>query len=166
MNGREGLPVWLDQNLFRGATYADVLRPGRPQLWINASDIYNRTTFIYNTVNFGALCSDLRRYPLSEAVAASAAVPLIFSPIVIENFADRCEFNAPDWISSADRPGAPSILRASAAAIQRYREKNDVQFVKLLDGGMTDNLGLSGFVLELAAATEPYQPLTPVRPLI
>ena len=26
---------------------------------------------------------------------------------------------------------------------------------------MTDNLGLSGFVLELAAATKPYQPLTP-----
>ncbi|MGO8778416.1 MAG: patatin-like phospholipase family protein [Rhodomicrobium sp.] len=161
VNDRTGLPTWLDKNLFRGATYADVLKPGHPQLWINASDIYNRTTFIYNTVNFGALCSDLRRYPLSEAVAASAAVPFIFAPIVIENYADRCQFNAPDWVYSADRPGAPAILRASAAAIQRYREKTDVKFVKLLDGGMTDNLGLSGFVLELAAATKPYQPLTP-----
>lgn len=161
VNDRSGLPTWLDRNLFHGATYADVLKPGHPQLWINASDIYNRTTFIYNTVNFGALCSDLRRYPLSEAVAASAAVPFIFAPIVIENFADRCQFNAPDWVYSAGRPGAPSILRASAAAIQRYREKTDVKFVKLLDGGMTDNLGLSGFVLDLAAATKPYQPLTP-----
>jgi NTE family protein len=161
VNDRSGLPAWLDQNLFRGATYADVLKPGRPQLWINASDIYNRTTFIYNTVNFGALCSDLRRYPLSEAVAASAAVPLVFAPIVIENYADRCQFTPPDWAYSADRPGAPAILRASAAAIQRYREKSDVKFLKLLDGGMTDNLGLSGFVLELAAATKPYEPLTP-----
>ncbi len=161
VNDRSGLPTWLDKNLFRGATYADVLKPGHPQLWINASDIFNRTTFIYNTVNFGALCSDLRRYPLSEAVAASAAVPFIFAPIVIENYADRCQFNAPDWVYSADRPGAPAILRASAAAIQRYREKTDVKFVKLLDGGMTDNLGLSGFVLELAAATKPYEPFTP-----
>jgi NTE family protein len=161
VNDRSGLPAWLDKNLFRGATYADVLKPGHPQLWINASDIFNRTTFIYNSVNFGALCSDLRRYPLSEAVAASAALPLVFAPIVIENYADRCHFNAPDWVDSADRPGAPAILRASAAAIQRYREKSDVKFVKLLDGGMTDNLGLSGFVLELAAATKPYQPLTP-----
>ncbi len=161
VNDRTGLPTWLDKNLFRGATYADVLKPGHPQLWFIASDIYYRTTFIYNTVNFGALCSDLRRYPLSEAVAASAAVPFIFAPIVIENYADRCQFNAPDWVYSADRPGAPAILRASAAAIQRYREKTDVKFVKLLDGGMTDNLGLSGFVLELAAATKPYQPLTP-----
>ena len=161
VNDRSGLPTWLDENLFHGATFNDVLRPGRPQLWINASDIYNRTTFIYNSVNFGALCSDLRRYPLSEAVAASAAVPFIFAPIVIENYADRCAFTPPDWVYSADRPGAPSILRASAAAIQRYREKADVKFVKLLDGGMTDNLGLSGFVLELAAATKPYQPLTP-----
>ena len=161
VNDRTGLPTWLDENLFHGATFNDVLKPGRPQLWINASDIFNRTTFIYNTVNFGALCSDLRSYPLSEAVAASAAVPFIFAPIVIENYADRCTFTPPDWVYSADRPGAPSILRASAAAIQRYREKADVKFVKLLDGGMTDNLGLSGFVLELAAATKPYQPLTP-----
>jgi NTE family protein len=161
VNDRSGLPAWLDKNLFRGATYADVLQPGRPQLWINASDIFNRTTFIYNTVNFGALCSDLRRYPLSEAVAASAAVPLVFAPIVIENYADRCQFTPPDWAYSADRPGAPAILRASAAAIQRYREKADVKFVKLLDGGMTDNLGLSGLLLELAAATKPYEPLTP-----
>lgn len=161
VNDRSGLPAWLDQNLFRGATFDDVLKAGHPQLWINASDIYNRTTFTYNDVNFGALCSDLRRYPLSEAVAASAAVPFIFAPIVIENYADRCSFTLPDWVYSADRPGAPSILRASAAALQRYREKSDVKFVKLLDGGMTDNLGLSGFVLELAAATKPYQPLTP-----
>jgi NTE family protein len=161
VNDRSGLPAWLDKNLFHGATYADVLKPGHPQLWINASDIYNRTTFTYNAVNFSALCSDLRRYPLSEAVAASAAVPLIFAPIVIENYADRCQFEAPDWTYSADRAGAPAILRASAAAIQRYREKTDVKFVKLLDGGMTDNLGLSGFVLDLAAATKPYEPLTP-----
>jgi NTE family protein len=160
VNDRSGLPSWLDKNLFRGATYADVLKPGRPHLWINASDIFNRTTFIYNPVNFGALCSDLGRYPLSEAVAASAAVPLIFAPIVIQNYADRCQFEAPDWVASADRPGAPAILRASAAAIQRYREQSDVKFVKLLDGGMTDNLGLSGFLLELAAATKPYEPLT------
>ncbi len=161
VNDRSGLPTWLDKNLFRGATYGDVLKPGHPQLWINASDIFNRTTFIYNSVNFGALCSDLRRYPLSEAVAASAAVPLVFAPIVIENYADKCQFSAPDWVYSAGRPGAPAILRASAAAIQRYREKTDIRYVKLLDGGMTDNLGLSGFVLELAAATKPYEPLTP-----
>ena len=161
VNDRSGLPTWLDKNLFGGATYADVLKPGHPQLWINASDIYNRTPFVYNTVNFGALCSDLRRYPLSEAVAASAAVPLVFAPIVIENYADRCQFDAPDWVDSGGRSGAPAILRASAAAIQRYREKADVKFVKLLDGGMTDNLGLSGLLLELAASTKPYEPLTP-----
>jgi NTE family protein len=161
VNDRSGLPTWLDKNLFHGATYANVLGPGKPQLWINASDIYNRTTFIYNTVNFGALCSDLRRYPLSEAVAASAAVPFVFAPIVIENYADKCDFTLPDWVYSADRPGAPAILRASAGAVQRYREKTDVKYVKLLDGGMTDNLGLSGFLLELAASTKPYEPLTP-----
>jgi NTE family protein len=161
VNARDGLPRWLDKHLFHKATYGDVMKSGRPQLWVNASDIYNRTTFIFNRVNFGALCSDLSRYPLSEAVAASAAVPLIFAPIVIQNYADKCRFNAPDWIASAKRPGAPAILQASAAAIERYREKTDVQYVKLLDGGMTDNLGLSGLLLDLAAATKPYQPMSP-----
>ena len=58
----------------------------RPRVWINASDIYNRTTFIFAPVTFSALCSDLANYPVSLGVAASAAVPVVFAPIVIQNF--------------------------------------------------------------------------------
>src|SRR5262245_11303586 len=45
VNDSTGLQSWLDENLFKNATYGDVYKRGRPVLWINASDIYNRTPF-------------------------------------------------------------------------------------------------------------------------
>ena len=160
VNDRTGLPTWLDENLFHGATFDDVLRPGHPQLWINASDIFNRTTFIFNTVNFGALCSDLRRYPLSEAVAASAAVPLVFAPIVIENYADRCTFTRPTGFTpqTAGRARDPARFGGGDPALPREVRREVREAARRRHDRQS---GLSGFVLELAAATKPYQPLTP-----
>ena len=40
-------------------------------------------------MTFSALCSDLTSYPVSLAVAASAAVPVVFAPIVIQNYPGR-----------------------------------------------------------------------------
>jgi NTE family protein len=161
LNDSTGLQTWLDDNLFGGATYRDVFNRGRPKLLINASDIYNRTAFVYNKETFAALCSDLNNYPLSEAVAASAAVPLVFAPVVITNYADRCQYETPRWSQRALRnANAPSVLRANAEAVQRYRAKSDVKFVKLMDGGLTDNLGLTGILLERLSAGQPYEPLT------
>lgn len=161
LNDSTGLQEWFHENLFDGATYRDVFNRGRPKLLINAADIYNRTTFVYNQETFSALCSDLGKYPLSEAVAASAAVPLVFAPVVIENYADRCQYQQPRWAQRALRnANASSVLKANAEAVQRYRAKEDVKYVKLMDGGLTDNLGLTGILLERLTADQPYQPLT------
>jgi NTE family protein len=161
LNDSADLQSWLDENLFRSATYRDVFNRGRPKLLINASDIYNRTPFVYNKETFAALCSDINAYPLSEAVAASAAVPLVFKPVVITNYADRCQYAAPRWSQRALRnANAPALLKANAEAVQRYRAKSDVQYVKLMDGGLTDNLGLSGVLLERLGANEPYEPFS------
>ena len=155
-----GLQSWLDENLFHNATYRDVFKRARPVLWINASDIYNRTPFVFNQTTFAALCSDISAFPLSEAVAASAAVPLVFAPVVMTNFADRCQYSAPAWADRAiENPNAPSVLRANAEAIKRYRDRTDVKYVKLLDGGLTDNLGLTGLIERLGASA-PYEPMS------
>ena len=71
---------WLDENLFEGATFGDMRRTPGPGVWINAADIYNRTAFVFGSAAFTALCSDLASYPLADAVAASAAVPVVFAP--------------------------------------------------------------------------------------
>ena len=42
----------------------------------------------------------------------------------------------------------------------RYRDPEQVRFVKLADGGITDNFGLSGIVIAREAAGQPYAPLS------
>ena len=134
---------------------------GTPEVWINAADIYNRTAFIFADVTFRALCSDLANYPLSLAVAASAAVPVVFAPVVIQNYPGGCPAELPPWVERVrnDDTAAP-LIRAYADALERYRT-GDIKYVKLLDGGIVDKYGLAGFTISLLAANAPYGPLSP-----
>ncbi|MGB7120235.1 MAG: patatin-like phospholipase family protein, partial [Bradyrhizobium sp.] len=50
---------WLDQNLFDGARFDAFGEDRHPRVWINASDIYNRTPFVFGKTAFNALCSDI-----------------------------------------------------------------------------------------------------------
>jgi NTE family protein len=160
VNDAEQFPRWLDDNLFQGATFRDLDPQRRPRVWINASDIYNRTPFVFSDTTFGAICSDLASYPIASAVAASAAMPVVFAPIVLQSYPDRCVAKIPDWIERAqNNPSAPPILKESAAAIMRYRD-GSVPYIKLLDGGLVDNYGLSGFTIARLSADTPYGPLT------
>jgi NTE family protein len=161
VNDNTGLPVWLDANLYHHATFKDLLRRPRPRVWINASDIYNRTTFIFAPVTFSALCSDLSTYPVSLAVAASAAVPVVFAPVVIQNYPGGCPGALPAWVQRAhDNPNAPPLLKSYADALERYAS-GEIKYVKLLDGGLVDNYGLAGFTIARLASETPFGPLAP-----
>ncbi len=162
VNDASRLTGWLDRNLFDHATLGTLLQQGKPITWINASDLYNRTPFLFAPVTFAALCSDIRNYPLSQAVAASAAVPVAFVPIVLESFPAACATPLPPWVNRvlADR-NAGAQVRAFAEALKRYRDPEQIKYLKLADGGITDNFGLSGLVIARAAAEKAYMPLTP-----
>jgi NTE family protein len=164
VNDASRLPAWLDRNLFDNATLGDLFRPGKPIIWINASDLYNRTPFLFSPETFAALCSDISKYPLSNAVAASAAVPVAFVPIVLESFPTACSTPLPPWVNRviADRNSGAQV-RAFAEALTHYREPGQIEYLKLADGGITDNFGLSGLVIARAAADKPYLPLTPEK---
>ncbi len=116
---------------------------------------------MFGKTAFDAMCSDLLSYKISEAVAASAAVPLAFAPIVLETYPQRCQTALPAWIERArnDRNAQP-LLRDFAQAIASYHD-GSMRYIKLLDGGLVDNFGLSGFSIALLSATRPYEPLTP-----
>jgi NTE family protein len=161
VNDSSRLAGWLDQNLYEGATLADLYQPNKPIVWLNASDLYNRTPFLFSPVTFEALCSDPRKYPISQAVAASAAVPVAFVPIVLASFSDACSVPLPPWVDRvlADQ-SAGAQARAFAQALKRYRDPGQIRFVKLADGGITDNFGLSGIVIAREAVGQPYAPLT------
>jgi NTE family protein len=161
VNDNTGFPVWLDAHLYNHATFKDLLRRTRPRVWINASDIYNRTTFIFAPVTFSALCSDLSSYPVSLAVAASAAVPVVFAPIVIQNYPGGCPVALPGWVlRTHDNPNAPPLLKSYADALLRYAS-GEIKYVKLLDGGLVDNYGLAGFTIARLASETPFGPLAP-----
>jgi NTE family protein len=153
-------PRWLDRNLFDGATFASFNVNSRPWVWINASDIYNRTPFVFGPIAFNALCSDIRSYKIADAVAASAAVPLAFAPIVLETYPGGCATRLPDWIERArHNPDAQPLLRSFAEATARYHD-GSMKYVKLLDGGLVDNFGLAGMSIGMLAAQRPHEPMT------
>ena len=161
VNDTTGFPVWLDAHLYDHATLKDLLSKTRPRVWINASDIYNRTAFIFAPVTFTALCSDLTSYPVSLAVAASAAVPVVFAPIVIQNYPGGCPIGLPSWVARVrnDRNAKP-LIKSYADALERYRS-GELKYVKLLDGGLVDNYGLAGFTVARLASDSPFGPLAP-----
>ncbi|MDJ1158694.1 patatin-like phospholipase family protein [Chelatococcus sp. SYSU_G07232] len=165
VNDRKGLPRWLDANLFDGATFGTLgARPGLTLL-VNASDIYNRIPFVFSYETFNALCSDLDRYPLADAVAASAAVPVAFTPVVLRSYPQACDYATPFWMERTLAATDPASLglRALAEGLKRYRDAEVMRYVKLVDGGVTDNFGLQGFILSRAAAKNAYRPPTPGR---
>ncbi len=151
---------WFNANLFHNATFGDLVGR-RPVTLINATDIYNRIPFLFSPPTFAAACSDITQYPLAAAVAASAAVPGAFAPVVIESFPDQCNTPLPRWITAAaSNPNASPLLQAYARGMTDIRS-GKVKYVKLFDGGLIDNFGLSGITIMRAGQSTPYGPLRP-----
>ena len=70
----------FNKNLFSDGrhvqTFGD-LRQDRPRLLINATDLQSGRRFVFSNEKFDSLNSDLSKYPISYAVAASAAATVI-----------------------------------------------------------------------------------------
>jgi NTE family protein len=161
INDTTKFPRWLDRNLYNGATFRDLYAERRPRIFINASDIYNRTPFVFSNPAFSALCSDLASYPVADAVAASAAVPIVFAPVVIQNFPGQCRLQAPEWITRTRRDeDASPLLKSFADALVRY-SGGQMRYVKLLDGGLVDNYGLAGITIARLSSRTPFGPMSP-----
>jgi predicted acylesterase/phospholipase RssA len=87
-------------------TFAD-LRPDRPRLLINATDLQSGKPFCFTNEAFDVINSDLSSYPIAHAVAASAAVPVLLHHVTLRDY---------------------------STTFKQYRH--------LIDGGITDNLGI------------------------
>jgi NTE family protein len=120
----------LDEHVFMGRRFADISRH-RPMVYINATDMRHGQRFEFSQDQFDHLCSDLDRFPVARAVAASMAVPIVFSPITV-------------WNHRADCPAPPSLRPISGQAARS-------RYVHLVDGGLADNTGLNT-VLDTVAA--------------
>ena len=69
----------------RPLTFGD-LRRDRPRLLINATDLQSGRRFIFCNETFDEMNSDLSKYPMGYAVAASAAVPVLLHHVTLRDF--------------------------------------------------------------------------------
>jgi NTE family protein len=162
--GRSDLAAeYYDSQLFDGATLGDLLRGDGPALLINATDMTVATRFTFDQEQFDLLCSDSSRFPIARAVAASSAVPLLLSPVTLENFAVRgCGYRAPAWVDEEVARGfSSSRLHQEALRIAEYRNAGPGSYVHLVDGALADNLGLRS-TIEKAVEAGGYAQLATV----
>lgn len=141
-----------DGTIFKGATFADLQRRNGPLIVINASDLEGGIRFAFLQEFFDLLCSDLRSYPLADAVAASSAVPVLFEPVVLQNNSGCTAPHLPQ--PAEDSPQLQQVVKG----LRGYADKQQRHYVHLADGGLTDNLGLRAFqeTIDLAGGLRPF----------
>ncbi|MDM0111427.1 patatin-like phospholipase family protein [Variovorax sp. J22R133] len=157
--GRTEMAVsYYQRALFGNATFADLIRPDAPLILINSSDLGSGGRFSFAQEYFDLMCSDLGTFPLARAVAASSAVPVIFGPVVVENYGG-CDSRLPHWLATVkarniDNDYLGMVVHDDLA----YQDKVGHRYAQFVDGGITDNLGLRALLdaVELAGGAEKY----------
>ena len=153
----------LDRELFGHKTFAELNQPGKPYLILNATDMASGDVFSFTPKRFDDICADLDAQSIASGVAASAAVPVAFTPIALRNYsAERCVgVPVPSWVSNRLKGAYAPYLNVDAFRLARYandlRHGPDsfrrIDYVYLLDGGLADNLAVHGL---LEALSSPY----------
>jgi NTE family protein len=150
--GRSELAAdFYDEILFGGATFNDLLALNTPATAVTGTDLSTGARFQFSQDQFDLICSDLGKVRLSRAAATSSAVPVVFTPLTFHNYGGQCGAQPPVWVSDVTRPGNPQ--RPAGRALLRYRDITNYQdsanrpYLHIVDGGVSDNLGLRG-VLE------------------
>jgi len=158
--GRSELAADLyDEILFGGATFADLQRGAGPMIVASATDLSSGSRFYFTQKMFDVLCSDLNSVRLSRAAAASSGVPVVLSPVTIENYAGTCG-RKPSLLASrversagAARPAARTMQELKE--LRYYEDGTNRPYLHLVDGGVSDNLGLR----EILAILEEFEAL-------
>lgn len=139
-------------SVYDEATFADLERAHGPKVYINATDVVLGERFLFIQEYFDAMCSDLGQLPIAYAVAASSAVPAVLSPVSFRSRAGTCGYETPGFIRDGleMRETDPRRYRATSNFMQYANP--DKRFVHLVDGGISDNLGLRAGLDSVSAA--------------
>lgn len=145
--GRSEMAAQLyDKVLFNGATFDDLSRGTGPFISVSATDITTGSRVSFTQGLFDVLCSNLGAVPLSRAAAASSAVPVALSPVTINNYGGTCNYSAADWLKpffqSSDPPRPAARFIHELAEESDYKDSAKKPYIHLVDGGVSDNLGM------------------------
>lgn len=165
-----------NEQLYGGQTFAGMST--RPFIILNATNAALGQRFEFTQDDFDLIGSDLSQFPVGEAVAASSAFPFAFDPIQLryqwpEDYDDPKGDASPllraldaelelgsrrwkrrrfRWAESLLLP--PKARRRDTSLIHhngRVFDPTEHRYLHLMDGGMSDNLGL-GRIMEAYAA--------------
>ena len=130
---------YYDENVFDRKTFGDILERKGPLILINATDMSMGSRFVFHQRYFDAICSDLSKFPVARACAASSAVPGVLTPITVKNYAGSCGFVLPTMRGTESRNFRVREMREHMELVLDVKKK---PYFHLIDGGVADNLGL------------------------
>jgi len=148
---------YYDEILFHGATYEDLLRR-MPVAIVGATDVTTGNRIDFSQGQFDFICGDLTRVSLARAAAASSAVPVVLSPVTLDNRGGKCGYRPTPWMSAALKApeGVELGNRADIRLKNAYmlQDSGERPYIHLVDGGLADNLALLSFVEVLQLAMD------------
>ena len=160
--GRSDLAAaYYNQEVFDGATYADIVQQRRrPFVVLNATDMSTGQQFPFIQDQFDLLCSDLSKLPVARAAASSSAFPGLLTPLTFKNYAGACNYTQPVWVPLALSDHKSRINAARTARAENRVSYTDAtsqtdparrDYIHLIDGGVSDNLGLRSTLTALTS---------------
>ena len=147
---------YYDEHVFERKTFGDFLKRKGPIVLINATDMSKGTRLTFHQAFFDALCSDLSKFPVARACAASSAVPGILAPITLRNYAGRCGYPVPPYFEKASTDYRQREIRENLMAVL---DSNEKPYFHLIDGGVSDNLGLRAIEESVSAVGDMWTTL-------
>jgi NTE family protein len=160
------------------ATMNSFDQPGKPLVLLNATDMVAGQVFTFDRATLDDVCMDYDRVPVSLAVTASAAFPIAFTPVLLRNdsyLSSGCpgkrNAHLPYRLPLQVPGGAYANLETYRIA--RYRQSlrdetvheqgadGDIPpyrtpvYLRLVDGGVADNSGLTALRRALLTVSGP-----------
>lgn len=134
---------YYDELLFEKKTFKDFITANSPLIAINATNLGMKCPFTFIASEFVPICADLLSYPVSRAVTASSAVPGAFTNIILKNYAGTCGYQLPEWATRVlDERQVNTRQYHLAKILSDYQDTKAYPYIHLLDGGISDNLGI------------------------
>jgi NTE family protein len=140
---------YFDEELFRGASVYDLMTRS-PRVIITSTDLVRAKPFSFTREQLNGVCVDAKTVPVARAVFSSAATPIYFAPLVMQTFAGRCGYQAPE-IANVPLENINDVYRRERAErLLSYLDSNDYPYLHLADGAFADNLGARAILDEVA----------------
>jgi NTE family protein len=172
------LQEMIEDLLQTKATMAALNQPGRQLTLLNATDMVAGQVFTFDRATLDDVCMNYDKVPVSLGVTASAAFPFAFTPVLLHDdsyLPSRCPGQRSaslPYLTMLQSAGGPyANLESYRTARYRQSLRNEVvveqgsgdkvppyrtpMYLRLVDGGVADNSGLTAMRRALLATGAP-----------